>query len=772
VKKFRALRAPLFWLTLLYLLTGAAYALVTPMFEKPDEDGHYGYVRYLREQHALPPLIFEEGFPSEYKQPPLYYLLIAALTTPLSNAAEPEYQLPTNPYMDHSVPGLRSDNRNVFLHPPHLTPLTLAGRLVSLLFGLGTMLTTYKLAGLLFPDAPPVPLAAAAMVGFQPQFLYVATAFNNDAMATFLGALTVTMLVYRLRQTLTRQEQGQALPLPHFALWMGVLLGIAAVTKVSGLVFLPLTGLALLVIHRGFRPVFWREGSVILAVALLVGGWWYARNGLLYGDPLSVNVHALTGAPSGPLSTRIWHDLRSLEHSFWGNLSRTFVAQNRLERALIWWGRIGSGALLLTPLIVRWRRRGADASPSASGRDWSTWAVLLSWPAAFLVLLLTFWSREGAWAYGRLLFPALTPLGVLWAWGWWELCPARWPPMALGGGRRVVLALAAGGLALAGVVTPWISIYPLYHPWRTWRGQPVEHPLDVRYVTPEQETPIARVIGYTVLEPFTEPGAYLPVEVCWEPMGQTDAPYAVFVHLLDLSQPDVPGVWGGRQSYPGLGNRPTDRWPLGEPFCDRMLVPISPAAPTPLAAAVEIGLIEPASGERLPAISADGQPLGIVTGRGVPVLSAPPPETAPPAGYILDRALELRGLDWRWGEGGALTVTLTWQSLRPVEYDAITFVHLTGAAGESLAQADRQPLGGRFPTSYWLPGQLVTDMVRLPSATGENTAHPFTLAVGMYTWPALDRLPVADADGIPQLDDVILIPIPGPAEQRQGEDNE
>ncbi len=758
----RALRAPLLWLSVLYLLTGAAYALLPPMFEKPDEDGHYGYVRYLHEHRALPPLTFDEGFPSEYKQPPLYYLLVAALTAPLPDAAEPAQLPPTNPYMDHAVPGLRADNRNVFLHPPHLTPLTLAGRLVSLLFGLGTVLVTHRLGQQLFPDAPAVPLAAAAMVGFQPQFLYVATAFNNDAAITFLGAAIITQLFVRRQQA----------PSPRFALGLGVLLGLAAVTKVSGLVFLPLTGLALFVIHlrRGFRPTFWRESAVILAVALLVGGWWYARNGLLYGDPLSVNVHTLTGAPSGPLSARIWHDLRSLEHSFWANLSRTFVAPNGLERALIWWGRIGLVALLLTPLFRCWRRRrGADALPPESGRDLSAWAILASWPAAFLALLLTFWSREGAWAYGRLLFPALAPLGVLWAWGWWDLFPARWPSVSLEGWRRVVLALATGGLVVAGVVTPWASIYPLYHPWRTGRGQPVDHPLDVRYVTLERGTPIARLIGYTVLEPFAEPGAYLPVEVCWEPLGHTDAPYAVFVHLLDLSQPDAPGVWGGRRSYPGLGNRPTDRWPLGEPFCDRVLVPVSPAAPTPLAAAVEIGLIDPTSGERLPAISTDGQPLDIVAGRGAPVISGPPPATAPPVGYILDHSIELRGLDWHWGDKDTLTVTLTWQSRRPVSYDATTFVHLIGATGKSLAQADRPPLDGRFPTSYWLPGQIVTDVVRLtPASLPRADENALTLTVGMYTWPALDRLPVTDAEGVPQPDNLILNPISAPSEQRRG----
>ncbi len=736
----RIIRSSLFWLAVLYLAAGLAYALVTPLFEKPDEDGHYGYILHLREHGSLPPLYFAEGFSSEYKQPPLYYLLASLLTRWLPETAEPESLLATNPYMNFSVPGYREDNRNVFLHPPHITPLVLGSRLVSLLFGLGTMLAAYYLASQLFPRQSLIPIATAAVVGFQPKFLYIATAVNNDAAAAFWGALTVALLARRL--------QGDGLP--HFAALVGAIIGLASITKVSCLLFFPLTGLALLLIHRGLRRDFFRDGLVILAVALLVGGWWYARNTLLYGDPLSTHVHTVTAAEVQPLAQRFWRDLSSIERTFWANLSRTFVSPTRLDKALIWWGRV-SLALLLLRITYYGLRYALRLTFHVSRFTFHAWLLLLSWPLTFLLLLIAYWTQEGAWAYGRLLFPALAPLALLFVLGW-SAFPAHW--------QRIVLPFGAGVVVIFGILAPLVSLYPLYHPWREWTEEQIEHPVGNIYAQPETGTQIAQLVGYSLPEPYTLPGAYLPVELCWRPLAQTDVPYTVFVQLLDLGQLDdqaFPGVWGLRRTYPGLGNLPTDRWTPDRPFCDKVLVQVSLDTPTPLGAAIEVGFIDPRTDNRLQATSAGGAPLDTPFLRGVPVLSPDEllaSESSPL--YVLDGAIGLDRLEAERG-GETITLTLTWQSLQPVPYDATTFVHVRGADGELLAQVDRQPLDGRFPTSYWLPGQAVTDTISLLlTSTYEGL---LTLNVGMYTWPSLERLPVVDASSAPQPDNVIALDV-------------
>jgi len=749
----RLTRSGIFWLTVLYLVVGLAYGLVTPLFEKPDEDGHYGYILYLREHRALPPLYFAGGFPSEYKQPPLYYILAATLTGWLPDIAEPERLLATNPYMNLSVPGQRNDNRNVFLHPPNMTPVVLGARLVSLLLGLGTVIAAYYLALQLFPRRSLVPIATAAIVGFQPKFLYLATAVSNDAATAFLGALVAALLVRRLRGD----------DFPHFAVVLGGILGLAALTKVSGLVFFLLAGLGLLLIHRGLNRDLLRDGLIVAVVALLVGGWWYARNALLYGDPLSTNVHAVTAAQVQPLAQRFWRDLTSIERTFWANPSRTFVSPTRLDKAIIWWGRISLTLLLsrLTFHASRFTLHASRLTPHASRFTLHVCLLLLSWPLTFLLLLITYWAQEGAWAYGRLLFPALAPLALLFVLGWWYAFPPRW--------RRLSVTFGAGSLMIAGILIPFISIYPLYHPWREWSPERARHPVDTLYADPDTDAPIAQLVDYSLPAPYVLPGTYLPVELCWKPLAQTGTPYAVLVQLLDLSQLDThgsPGLWGGRRTYPGLGNLPTDRWTVGRPFCDEIRVQVSPDAPTPLGAAIEVGFIEPQTGRRLRATSADGVPLDIATVRGAPILSpADLPVAERPARYILDGAIGLDRVETGW-VGDTLALTLTWQSLRPVPYDAIVFVHLRDADGSLLAQVDRQPLAGRFSTSYWPPGQIVTDTISLSPPRAHD--GPSVLNVGMYTWPSLARLPVVDASGVPQADDMITLDVPAALGSEEG----
>jgi 4-amino-4-deoxy-L-arabinose transferase-like glycosyltransferase len=729
---------PLVWLAIVYIFLGAAYALVTPMLEKPDEEAHYGYIVYLRQHHALPPMVPSTNMLLfESKQPPLYYVVTAALTSWLPDVPDPNRLLTLNPYLDFSVPGYRNDNRNVYLHPPDMIPLFLGARLVSLLFGLGTMIVSYYTAAQLFPRNSLAPIATAVFVGFQPSFLYIATALNNDVAIAFLGAVVVALLTHRL-------QRGNS---AYFAVSLGAVLGLDSITKVSGLVFFPLVALALLLIHRGLRPAFFRDLVVIGAVALLVGGWWYARNALLYNDPFTLRAHTqgLSQAASRPFWELFRRDLLDIEHTFWANLARSFISPIWLDEILVWWGRI---SLALAALSFWLNYRAFRASLSV-------WVMLLSWPAVFVLLLLTYWARKSSWTFGRFLFPALAPMALLFAWGWQSVFPLRW--------RRAVVALNAGLMLSVSILNPFVSLYPLYHPSREQQAQQVQHSIGTIYTDPRTGKHIARLIGYNLPRPFATPGEYFPIELCWEPLGQTDVPYAMFVHLLDVSQLDgrgIPAIWGNRETYPGLGNRPTDRWRLDQEFCDTVLTQVSLTAPTPLGASLEVGFVDPKTRDLLQAVDAEGDPVDLAVIGRMPVLS---PQGLPTVKqtplYVLDNAIGLDLVQLASVSRDSMTLTLTWQSLQAVPYDATMFIHLTGTDGSIVAQVDRQPLNGRFPTSSWMPGQIITDSITLP-LSAQAQSSPLTLRLGMYTWPSMRRLPVVNASGSAQRDDAIVIDVP------------
>jgi 4-amino-4-deoxy-L-arabinose transferase-like glycosyltransferase len=716
-------------------VVGVIYAAITPVLEKPDEGGHYGYLLYLREQRTLPPMTRSSGiWTREFKQPPLYYGVTAVLTSWLPNTPDVRQSLADNPYMWESVQGNRNDNRNRYLHPPDMTPLFLGARLVSMLFGLGCMIAAYFLARLLFDKNTGVPIATAILVGFQPQFVYITTAINNDTATAFWGALIVTLLIYRLKRGNVRL----------FAGLMGGLLGLACLTKVSALVFFPLVGLGLLLVHRGPRRAFVRDGITVVIVAFVIAGWWYLRNLILYNDPLTLGAHNMVEPALS--QTTSWkefrHTLFSIEYTFWANQSRVFISPIGLDHAMIWWGRIS--LVLLGLGIVFQRNRWRDNLPVG--------IVLLSWPVLYLILLIGYWTQKFPWSIGRLLFPAIAPIALLFVVGWYWVSPLRW--------RRSVLTFSAGTVMLASCLIPFVSLYPLYHPSREWQVEQVQHPVETIYTDSKTGLPIARLIGYNLPQPYGSPGEYLPIELCWEPLGQTQAPYTMFVQLLDLSQINVnrsPAVWGRRETYPGLGSRPTDRWALHKAFCDPVFVQVFPEAPTPLGAAIEVGFIDPNRQERLLAVDKQGDPVDLATVGGVPILSSQdllPKDNLPPE-YWLDDAIGLSHT--KVDASNSLTLTLTWQSYKKVPYDATILVHLIGTDGSIVSQVDRQPLDGRFPTSYWLPGQIITDVISLPMPKSKG---PLTLNVGMYLWPSMQRLPVKNVSDQPVRDDMIVVDVP------------
>jgi hypothetical protein len=131
-------------------------------------------------------------------------------------------------------------------------------------------------------------------------------------------------------------------------------------------------------------------------------------------------------------------------------------------------------------------------------------------------------------------------------------------------------------------------------------------------------------------------------------------------------------------------------------------------------------------------------------------LGSPPP--APGVEELEERAIRVQ---WRGGieltnlrlpfeplaPGAVLPVEFAWQTSQYVGRDLTAFVHLVDARGEIVAQQDRPPFQGRWPTPVWQPGELLQDTYKL--------ALPDTLPAGEYDlrfgfYDHMGRLMLAD----------------------------
>jgi 4-amino-4-deoxy-L-arabinose transferase-like glycosyltransferase len=143
-------------------------------------------------------------------------------------------------------------------------------RLLSTLFGLGTVLLTYATA-LCLTQRTDVAAAATGFVAFLPKFTVVSAAVSNDALVIMLCSLGLALaLLYR--------RTGQSIARAATSFTLGLAGGAALITKFNSLpVFCFLT--ASLLLLPGF-PFAERARNLGLALAgwAVTSGWWLAQN--------------------------------------------------------------------------------------------------------------------------------------------------------------------------------------------------------------------------------------------------------------------------------------------------------------------------------------------------------------------------------------------------------------------------------------------------------------------------------------------------------------
>jgi hypothetical protein len=106
--------------------------------------------------------------------------------------------------------------------------------------------------------------------------------------------------------------------------------------------------------------------------------------------------------------------------------------------------------------------------------------------------------------------------------------------------------------------------------------------------------------------------------------------------------------------------------------------------------------------------------------------------------------------------GEVLHVTLYWQAQASMQTDYTVFTHLLGPDGQLWGQQDNVPVQGTYPTTAWLPGEVVADAYAIEVMADAPSAQ-YALEIGMYDASTGDRLPVLDAERLPT-DNRVLVP--------------
>ncbi|MCP4515001.1 MAG: hypothetical protein GY824_07215, partial [Delftia sp.] len=322
--------------------------------------------------------------------------------------------------------------------------------------------------------------------------------------------------------------------------------------------------------------------------------------------------------------------------------------------------------------LLGWARRLTDWRKSSLAVA-GIYFMAAVWFVGVLLALLNWMQRVHA-PHGRLLFPALGAWGLLLAAGWTRLAPGQTRL------RRCLPFVPLAALLLLSLAAPWAIIRPAFAPPRLMSPQEA-----VKNITPQELLygDQARLLGYRVEPESAAAGERVRISLCWEAVRRLEQDYTLFIHLLGRDNARV----AERTTYSGQGRFPSRLWPPGRAFCESYWLEIASWAAAPELYALEVGLYDAETGQRLAAQNASGQAVEPPT---VGLVRVTPAEPAPPAehalSYDLDAQIALVGYDSSTdlSADNTLTLTLYWQALRSPQGDYKVFVHLLDEKGEQV----------------------------------------------------------------------------------------
>lgn len=744
MKRNRWLHVAPWVIALLFVGFSLAWSMVVPPFETPDEVYHYAFARHIAQGNSLPIQSAEPSGPWEHEgsQAPLYYLITGNMTRAIAQDDFDALAL-RNPRANIGDP-LFPGNKNFMLHSGAQHPLSATnlalhvGRWFSIVMGVVTLFAALGLARLAFPLRSLLPLVVMALIAAIPQFQFISASFSNDSLVTAISAVTLFWL-----GTLIAKPADEPIRWWRW-LVLGILLGIAALTKLQAL------GLFLLAASVGvgitiMRRDWWLPLRAMLPVALpplLIAGWWYWRNFTLYGDWSGVNFLL---ANNGLRATSIdladlWLEFRGFRYSFWGLFGWFNLLLPNWLYTLLDALSIVAFVSALVVLILCWVRPSSLESRGARG------VLLMAYGWSLLTFaLLIYFALQATGFQGRLFFPAITALAVVFVTGLDALLQ-RLPAAARWGGWSALL-----GLLVA--VSIWALVWLIPGAYRQpapIAGLPANaQPLDLRFGDALELTGVSVPQGRFTL------GEDVPVTLYLRTSAPLEEDYQLFLQLLDEGGTEIANV----TTHPGWGRNPTSLWQSGALYADTYPVRITGRAnsDSPLLARLYTGFVDPATEDagRFPLVAVDSAGTTVTPFVATVAINPPAPnttlgESAQTVGAHFGNVIEIAEIQTPDNAvlvpGETFTVTLLYNAIGQPATNYVGYVHLLDTAGNQVAGYDQEPAPNRFPTSAWRNGDHIRAEFPL-ALPADLSAGEYTLVSGLYEVGSSGalRLPVTGA---------------------------
>ncbi|WP_186317704.1 DUF2142 domain-containing protein [Curtobacterium sp. 9128] len=467
--------------TVAFLLLLTAYALLTPMFQAPDEPAHVdavvqlalghgwadpGTLRYLNATLAVwgapgggstnpswaALLAAHPGTGDQVNQmtqhPPTYYALAAALLDAV--------------HFQH----LRWDHAVLLLR---FLDVAFSAALPVFAWATTRRLTASPIAGV---------VAAVVVLGI-PELPSIGASVTNDAPVLLLGA-AVVLLVTRV---LTGDDRVRTV------VALGLLTGLLIVVKGTGLPAVPIVGAAVLLagLRSQTRVVAVIRAVGVLAVAGVVGGWWWVRNLLVFH---TLQPDGFTSyQPHKPFPAGTGPDLGVFLNVSWGTITRTFWGSPG-QRAQFAIAPLTSAvvSIVLLVVLVGWAfRRDGRLVPAIvltalpvlvfAAQTWTVWRTYVD-------------STVVGGTQGRYYYSTLVGLIALSALAWSRLATT-------GPVRRALAATIVVLAVLVAVVGLWFVVGVF---WQNGSFRPTGAGLDAfRAAAPLPVRVVAVVVGALAL---------------------------------------------------------------------------------------------------------------------------------------------------------------------------------------------------------------------------------------------------------------------------------